>query len=40
VIVRGHEIVARGRNRIAEAHGVNRFISGTQISHAELNALI
>jgi tRNA(adenine34) deaminase len=40
VIVRGDEIVARGRNRIVEAHEVSGFIGGTQISHAELNALV
>lgn len=40
VIVRGDQIIARGRNRIAEAHEINGFIGGTQISHAELNALV
>ena len=40
MIVRGDEIVARGRNRICEAHEINGFIGGTQISHAELNALV
>ncbi len=40
VIVRGEEVVARGRNRIGEAHEINGFISGTQISHAEINAIV
>ncbi len=40
VIVRGEEIVARGRNRIGEAHEINGFIGGTQISHAEMNAIV
>jgi tRNA(adenine34) deaminase len=40
VIVRDDEIISRGRNRIAEPHGIDRFISGTQISHAELNAIV
>ena len=40
VIVRGDEIVARGRNRIGEAFEISGFIGGTQISHAELNALV
>ena len=40
VIVRGDQIIARGRNRIAEAHEINGFIGGTQISHAEMNAIV
>ncbi len=40
VILQDNQIVARGRNRIAEVHEVNIFISGTQVSHAELNAIV
>lgn len=40
VIVRGDQIVARGRNRICEAHEIKGFIGGTQISHAEMNAVV
>ena len=40
VIVRGDQIIARGRNRICENHEIKGFIGGTQISHAELNALV
>jgi tRNA(adenine34) deaminase len=40
VIVRGTEVIARGRNQIFEPHALTKTISGTQISHAELNALV
>ena len=38
--MRGDQVVARGRNRIGEAHEINGFIGGTQISHAEMNAIV
>jgi tRNA(adenine34) deaminase len=39
-VARGDEIVARGRNRIADAYSVDEYISGTKVSHAELNAIV
>ncbi len=40
-IARGDAVIARGRNRIAETHqAIGTHSSGTQISHAELNALL
>jgi tRNA(adenine34) deaminase len=33
-------ILARGRNHIYEPHGSNRYLSGTTLAHAEINALI
>ena len=40
VIMRGNEIIARGRNRIFDPHVVQGVVAGMQISHAELNALV
>lgn len=39
VITRDGTIIARGRNRLGEAHQIQGFISGTNIGHAEINAL-
>ena len=40
VIVRGNEIIARGRNRIGERHDTVGMISGNSLAHAEMNALM
>jgi tRNA(adenine34) deaminase len=40
VIVRGEEVVARGRNRIGERHNLISMISGNSLAHAEMNALM
>jgi len=40
VIVRREEIIARGRNRIAERHNLVSMISGNSMVHAEINALM
>jgi tRNA(adenine34) deaminase len=40
VIMRGTEVIARGRNQIFEPHALTKTIAGTQISYAELNALV
>jgi tRNA(adenine34) deaminase len=39
-VARGEEVVARGRNRIADPYSIDEYISGTKVSHAELNALV
>ncbi len=39
VVTRDGEIIARGRNRLGEPHQIQGFISGTNIGHAEINAL-
>ena len=40
VIVRGNQIIARGRNRIGERHDIVGMISGNSLAHAEVNALM
>jgi tRNA(adenine34) deaminase len=40
VITRNGKIIAKGRNRLGENHIIDRSISGTNIGHAEINALI
>jgi tRNA(adenine34) deaminase len=39
-IVLNGEVIARGRNRLGEAHTVAGFLAGTNIAHAEINALV
>ncbi|MEY4530442.1 MAG: hypothetical protein RLZZ156_1163 [Deinococcota bacterium] len=40
VITREGETIARGRNRISESYGINKYIAGNSLAHAELNALL
>ncbi len=40
VIMRGDQIIARGRNRIGERHNIVGMISGNSLAHAEINALM
>jgi tRNA(Arg) A34 adenosine deaminase TadA len=39
-IVLDGEVIARGRNRLGEAHTLVGFLAGTNIAHAEINALV
>ncbi len=40
VVIQENEIIATGRNRISEMYGINQYIAGNSLAHAELNALI
>jgi tRNA(adenine34) deaminase len=40
VITREGEIIARGRNRISEVYGIEKYIAGNSLAHAEINALL
>ncbi len=40
IINRKRKLIARGRNRIGESYGINKYISGNSLAHAELNALM
>jgi tRNA(adenine34) deaminase len=40
VVTRDGVVIATGRNRIAEKYGIERYVAGNSLAHAELNALL